>query len=287
MSQADYQLVAKNDQSFGPRRLVESARAAFPELFLFQDLSLEAVFQQDLNEGLAKPGESSTLGGSPPISTQYFSAALSGPLASPLYWSAYGTLETGQTLSAEGGGAWAESNVLAFQFGFSLRAYFRETLNSRAEAALLFTSGDVDAGSFATGNAKDAYTLFVPITPQTLGSAAEFKPGNLMRLLASFSIKPFSDSGGELIENLQFYLRALGFFRPTTGALSMGGTDPASTTPYLGFELDGGAAWVPLSDLRLGLTAGVFVPNSGVGGAFLESQRKPEWLVRAEASFTF
>ncbi|MEW5816394.1 MAG: hypothetical protein AB1798_13480 [Spirochaetota bacterium] len=42
-----------------------------------------------------------------------------------------------------------------------------------------------------------------------------------------------------------------------------------------------------LSDTGLALSAGLFLPNSGAGGAFLETQRTVAFLGRLELSYSF
>jgi hypothetical protein len=59
--------------------------------------------------------------------------------------------------------------------------------------------------------------------------------------------------------------------------------DPASSSRYLGTEIDLAARLRPFSDLGLALTAGAFLP----GGAFRTAYREAEFGGRIELSFSF
>jgi hypothetical protein len=286
MSIADYALIADKSAWTGGRRIVEALTVNFPELFLRQDLTFEAVLEQDLNTGLAKSGDTASAANGPSYNAEYLTLQIGGPITGPLYASLFGTLQLGQTLVYQST-SYAAVNQLAFQAGASIRAYLEEIFSSRAELSFLFTSGDKDASGFVNGATGTSWAQFVPITPLPLGTVFELTPGNMMRLLASYSLKPLTGLEGSLFKEFLVFLKALGFFRPTTGAIALAGSNPASTSPYLGLEVDLGLNWRPLSDLGLALTGGAFVPNNGSDGALFESSWKTRFLLRGELSFSF
>jgi hypothetical protein len=92
---------------------------------------------------------------------------------------------------------------------------------------------------------------------------------------ASYSLKPAAV--------LQTMLKATLFLRPSLGPISDPRVDPASSSRYLGTEIDLIARLRLFSDLGLAFTAGAFLP----GGAFQASYQEADFGGRVELSFSF
>ena len=78
-------------------------------------------------------------------------------------------------------------------------------------------------------------------------------------------------------------MKATFFLRPTLGPISDARVDPASSSRYLGTEIDAVARLRLFSDLGLAFTAGAFLP----GGAFQAGYREADFGGRVELSFSF
>lgn len=111
--------------------------------------------------------------------------------------------------------------------------------------------------------------------------------GNIIFSRLSYSIKPLSDLENSVLSNIQMELTDLTYFRSTAGAISESGINGTSDSLYLGTEIDGTVNFRPYSDLGISISSGVFIPNNGTDGAFVESLRGIEFLARAGISFSF
>ena len=209
------------------------------------------------------------------LSTEYLGAAVRGRITASLYYDLFGYLGTGRTLSYIDG-AYQYAWILSGLAGASLR-FFRESwLSSRAELRVILATGDRDYDpTFVEGNRAGLATMFVGISQPELAVLFSPRLGNLVLAEASWSLKPAAV--------LQTLLKATCFLRPSLGPVSDARIDPASSSAYLGTELDGVARLRPFSDLGLAFTAGVFLP----GGAFRSDFRQPELGGRVELSFSF
>ena len=283
MSAADRALAVVGSDDLGGKRIVEALHVTFPELFLRQDLGLEALLEQDHNDSLAASGDTAQSPDAVPINSQFYTLRLSGPLVFPLYWDGFFTLETGNTLTYTAG-AYTSTNQLAYMGGLAFRLYLEKLFGSRIELSGLYTSGDTDATGFASSNGSGNWSLFVPVTNVYLGDVYQVSPGNVWRLLLSYSIKPISGAGSD---TLQLVARGVAFFRSTTGPLSVPGSNPSTTSPYLGTEIVGQINWRPVSDLGLSLEGGYFAANDGPDGALVENLLPADYLIRVTASFSF
>jgi len=266
-----------NASIWAPPRLLEMLQVEFPELFGRHSLSAALVAQQDLrSEDLQPEGPSAEvigLGGR--LSTEYLGVALRGPLAAALYYDLFGYLGTGRTLSYIDG-AYSYEWVLSGLVGGGLRYFRGEWLSSSAELRLLLATGDEDyADLFIEGNRDGLATVFSTISQPELALLFSPRLGNLMLAEASYSLKPAAV--------LQTLLKATFFLRPTLGPVSDARVDPASSSPYLGTEVDVAARLRLFSDLGLAFTAGVFLP----GGAFRVSDQEADFGGRIELSFSF
>ncbi len=290
-------VVESNDDDvfWGPPKIIGVVDATFLDLIGSQSLTLSFVFQEDMRneDDVLEEGEEDFFpaeGGL--LDTQYFGAGLTGPIFSSLYYNTFFYLGTGRTLSylddedSGTGFSYQYTGVLSFLFGGGIKFYLREFLNSRITFNFIYASGDEDSASFIEGNSDDTASTFVPISYDS-SIALIFPPqlGNIMLFDISYSLRPFSGSKGSILSNLQTMLKALLFFRPTSGPISEPGLDPASSASYLGTEIDLIINFRPFSDLGTALSLGIFMPNTGE--TFLEDQRETEFLGRFEFSFSF
>jgi hypothetical protein len=99
--------------------------------------------------------------------------------------------------------------------------------------------------------------------------------GNQLMAEASYTLKPAAV--------LQTMLKATLFLRPTLGPISDARVDPASSSRYLGTEIDLLARLRLFSDLGLAFTVGAFLP----GGAFQASYQEADFGGRIELSFSY
>ncbi len=296
ISKADSSDTSREDVFLAPPRLIEAAQILFPELFLRQDLTLSFLAQQDLrseDEIVTEGEEDPILAKGGKLNTQYMGLGLSGPIASSFYYDTYFYLGTGKVLSyledsdSGTGYSYQYKPVLSYLFGGGLRIYVEEALFSKIELKFLFSSGDTDYSKFIDENTEGSANNFVPISRPDLALIFSPQLGNVFLTELSYSLKPLSGKGYSALDNLQTILKAIAFFRPTSGPISEGGIDSDSEALYLGTEIDGIINFRPFSDLGIALSVGLFIPNSGSGEAFLEDQRELEVLGRLEFSFCF
>jgi hypothetical protein len=263
-----------------PPRLLEMLQVELPELFGRQSLVVAVVAQQDLRseDQLLPEGPSvefSNMGGR--LSTEYLGVALRGSLAASLYYDLFGYLGTGRMLSYSTiDVAYSYEWIVSGLVGGGLR-YFREQwLSSSAELRLLLATGDADfADSFIEGNRDGQATVFSTISQTELTLLFSPRLGNLLMAEASYSLKPAAV--------LQTLLKATFFLRPSLGPISDARVDPASSSRYLGTEIDLVARLRLFSDLGLAFTAGTFLP----GSAFQASYREADFGGRVELSFSY
>jgi hypothetical protein len=284
-----------DDVFFGPPKIIGVIDATFPDLIGNQSLTLSFLFQEDMRseDDVIEEGETvqdTTKGGL--LDTQYLGVGLGGPIFSSLYYDAFFYLGTGRTLSYLDDDrpfvdkSYQYTGILAFLFGGGLKFYIEDFLYSRIAVSFIYASGDEDSNAFIEGNSDDTASTFVPISYDS-GIALVFPPqlGNIMLFDVSYSLRPFSGSKGSIMSNLQTMLKAILFFRPTSGPISERGLDPTSSESYLGTEIDLIINFRPFSDLGTALSLGLFMPNTG--GTFLEDQRESEFLGRFEFSLSF
>jgi hypothetical protein len=267
-----------NDPIWAPPRLLEMLQVQLPELFGRQSLVVAVVAQQDLrseDQLLSEGPALEVIGQGGRLSTEYLGLALRGPLAGGLYYDLFGYLGTGRMLSYIDG-AYGYEWMLSGLAGVGVR-YFREQwLSSNIELRLLLATGDEDfADSFVEGNRDGLATVFSTISQPELTLLFSPRLGNLVLAEASYSLKPAAV--------YQTILKTTVFLRPTLGPVSDARVDPASSSPYLGAEIDLTARLRVSSDLGLALTEGVFLP----GAAFQSSYREPDFGGRIELSFSY
>ncbi len=262
----------------GSPRLVGSVTLTFPQLFAFQTLGLDLVYQKDLHSGDSVITEGATtqdLNRGGLLDTQYIGLELGGPLTPSFFYNLFGYLNTGSTLSfvadanSPTGSSYQYEPVLAYAAGLKMDIY-PSFMKSHLGFEGLFSSGDSDATLYNEGSTTGSSTTFVPISQNT-GYAVVYTPqlGNLARVGINFSIKPFYAASSDWLRTFQAEVKAFGFFRPNVGqAVSAGGAVPGVGGPYLGSEIDAYLRIRPYSDFGVELSSGVFLPNKGSGQPF-------------------
>ena len=292
MTKADSIAHGSSSNFFGSPRIIGLADLTMPSLFLRQDLTVQALVQQDLrpvfDKNLVQPGTttpSSSAGGS--LNSQYFTAKLAGPVVSNLYYDTSFTLETGKTLSyitGTTGSSYQYENILAYYATLGARYYLPAILNSVAGIRASIASGDADYASLLEGNTAGDATAFQTITNNTVSTVLNPTLENIMVGELSYSLKPFSSSKNRFINSLQTEIKVLPFLRPTLGPVGASGVNPSSTDKYLGTEVDGAINYRPFSDLGASIQAGLFLPNKA---AFVQSLQSPQLGGKLELSFSF
>ncbi len=261
-----------------PPRLLEMLQVELPEVLGRQSLVVALVAQQDLRKRdqlLAEGPSIEILGMGGRLSTEYLGLALRGPLARALYYDLFGYLGTGRMLSYISG-AYSYEWILSGLVGAGIRFFKEQWLSSNAELRLLLATGDEDfAASFVEGNRAGLATVFQSISQPELTLLFSPRLGNLALGEASYSLKPATA--------LQLVLKGTAFLRPTTGPISDARVDPASSSLYLGTEVDLAARLRVSSDLGLAFTAGTLLP----GDAFLAGYQEPDFGGRIELSFSY
>jgi len=264
------------EQTFAAPRIIGGLQAFFPELYMNQDLKAEVWIQKDMRND-----SDLTSGGK--LDTQYFGLALSGSIIESLYYDSFAYLGTGQSHS----GIANDYSVLSFLGSAGFRYYMEDFLYSRIAFRFLYSTGDSDyLASFTEGNTEGNSTNFIPISKRSLALVFSPSLGNIFFTNISYSLKPFSNMGNRALKNVQMELTNTNFFRSTTGQISESGINSASDSLYLGTEIDGTVNFRPFSDLGVSLSTGVFIPNNGSDGAFLDT-RGIEFLGRLGLSFSF
>ncbi len=294
VSRLDALDLADDDAYFASPRFIGSATVAFPELFARQSLTLSAIVQEDLRaqfDTVIEEGEevfNPTGGGT--VDTQYWGLGLTGPLASSVYYDLYGYLGTGRTLTFEDddqsttGQAYRYEPILAYLFGGSIRYYRPAFYKSSASLKFAFASGDADQIGYLEGNAKGNSGAFIPLAEGIFGLAFTPQISNLVVAELSYSMKPFAAFRDSLVSSLQTGVKVTPFFKLAEGPLSDATVDPSAGSGYLGTELDGIVNLRPYSDLGLGLSLGLFIPN---GGAFVDGFDSPWFTGEFTFSFSF
>ena len=296
MSQADENDGSEATRYLAPPRLVGTVHAKLPELFLRQTLDIAFLYQFDLRDqyDLVYEGDTdlTTTGGR--LTSQYSGVGFSGPLVHPLYYNAFFYLGTGMSMSyvedtaSTSGYSYRYRFMLTFLAGAALKLYLTELLFSKIELKFLLASGDQDYSTyFLEGNTSGTAGTFVAISSPSLALVFNPKLGNIYLFDLSYSFKPFSKTGSLVMENFQTTLKGIAYLRATTGQISEAYINPDSSVPYLGTEIDAIFNFRPSSDLGMSLSYGIFFPNAGADGAFLQGVKKIEMLGRFELSFGF
>jgi hypothetical protein len=191
---------------------------------------------------------------------------------------------------ATGEGVYTPTPVSSFATSVGLTYFRPQLLSLRLQGRFTYTSGDEEHATYFEGYTgdptSDASTLYQPITG-TAG-ALIFTPrlGNVMFGELNLGLRPFADSLSRYLRNLQVTAGGYVFLRSTSGAVSAGGVTAGSGDLYLGTETDIGVTYRPFSDLGLGLSAGVFFPNSADNSPMAATDQTPRFRARLSTSFS-
>jgi len=259
------------DGVFAPPRLLIGFEYRALEAVGNQHITVALLAQEDLHpaDEVTEPfTDTLVAGGGGKLDTQYVTLGLSGALAPGFFHRTYYTLNTGRTLtfvenSESPTGSWYEYELIfAHLAGTELSYFLPEVLNSRIRFFGQFSTGDADASDYFEGNTAGLSTAFVPLAAPRVSDTFTLKPGNSAHVGVSYSIRPLASIG---LDVLQTELLTVGYLRTAgTGPVSEGGVDPDSDGAYVGTDINLVLTYVPLSDVRLELTNGLFIPNSDV-----------------------
>ncbi len=302
LSKEDANDLSENSVIFAPPRLIGLFDITFPDLYR-QSISLVVLFQEDLrgiystvdllksiySDSLINAGEKTpqpTEGGL--VDTQYFGLKTTGPVAPSLYYGFFGYVGTGRQLTyIEKDKKYEYVPILSGLGGIRVR-YFLPFLDSYTSIGYVYATGDSTDSSIVEGNTDTLATAFNPISNSTT-SGVIFSPNlkNISNIKSEFSIKPFTNSKNNLLNNLQTMISLFVFFRNTTGPISESGLNPDSKALFLGTEGDIIINWRPLSDVGVSFTNGIFIPNNSQDGAFDPTQRGLEYRGVVNLSISF
>jgi hypothetical protein len=232
MSPADFENYAlpmeqgNLDSYFASRRILFALGAEFPGLTERAALSLQGLFQFDVNEN-------------PAVHTQYLTA--------------HYTIAQAETLTLKGTAAAAllENNRGKTFAHFALAGGAEweapGSLQDMAEAEIRWSSGAEDGGS----------EHIAPFTPVTVISQGEvFTPA--LSALSVFSLKYTLRLRPDFLSSL----KGSYFIRNDNETIS--GTDyKPSNSRFLGGELFAAFIWAPMTDCMIALGLGAFFPGSG------------------------
>jgi hypothetical protein len=284
MTQLDSQDRDDDDVYFSPPRLVTSAELGFPELLARHTITLTYLGQFDFRPtgDLAEDGDTDQglVGGR--LSTHYPGLHVSGPIGSGVYHDLFGFAAIGDSLSYRSDdGEFAEARLFGYLAGYGIRWYAPQLLASSLSVRFLYASGDEDATGSIDGNQDGNATAFVPVSTTTFGLVFNPPLTNLAYGELTYSIKPLANSSTLRTDQLQTLFRLGLFFRTSLGTLSEAGFLPASSSYYLGSELNLLVNVRPFSDLGFSVAVGAFLPASD---AFA---RDPEAAAQVTASLRF
>lgn len=290
LSNADVLDDSDEDVYLAPPRLLGVLGLSLPELFARQTVDVSLVGQMDLREqvgeGVGLRVDRDLPDSEGPVHSAYGGLGVGGPVVSSLFYDVYGYYGWGLTTGADNGD-YEETMIHSFLGGANLQYFIPQAAQSVVEAGYVFSSGDSDYQRFYEGNTDGTGSKFVGLSASSFGAVFSPRLGNLMVGRASYSIKPFANSGTRWLEELQTGLRGFGFFRPTDGPISEGGLNPDSDERYLGAEVDLVVNFRPFSDLGFSLVNGVFLPNAGNDAAFSDEVVGTEYKGSLTMTFSF
>ncbi len=273
LSVYDQHIASDKSSLFGSRRLFTIGEIS-GLTFFGQSINLSFIAQQDLNpeDKLISEWATEETDGSQggKFNSQYLNLYINGsiPRLADLYYSTWFSYGTGRTLT------WLEDSTSPDQYsyqyapiqsmmlGFSINYYLQSFYNSAFNARFVYASGDKNNSNVIEGNTTEKAKQFTPITGSSFGLVCSPLLSNLIVAELGGSLKPIEG------ESLQTGAKLFGFFRPTSGPLSLAGLKPGSDSSFLGFELDFYGNYRIFSDLGVSLNTGFFFPNSSSRGAF-------------------
>ena len=128
-------------------------------------------------------------------------------------------------------------------------------------------------GRFTSGTSGDTMTAFNPITKLSHGSVLDAKLSGLSMLRLDYTARP--------VESLSFTLASSYFVLSDLGTYT--GYPIGKDGYFLGNEFSGELIWSPVSDLRLGIGGGIFLPSLGNA----DSKSDPMWRIGLSAVLVF
>ena len=297
LSRTDILDKADSARYLGAPRLIESVEAVFPELLLRQTLTVALLFQQDLRpaDRVAMAGGVDELpdsGGH--VHTQYYGLGISGPILPFLYYDASAYLQTGSSLvyaadtESATGFSYQRVNAFAFFGELGVQAYFSQLLSSQIDMTFRTGTGDGDFSTYMEGNTEGDANVFTPVTNPSSGYIFSPQLGNMTSIQMSYGIKPLEWIDSVFTENLQIVLAGGLLFRTVVGPISVPGINPASTSRFLGAEIDLTFNYRPFSDLGAAIGMGLFIPNnSAETGALSADTWGTSFIIRLQLFFSF
>jgi hypothetical protein len=280
MSIADQAKAATTSGLFGAQRLIMEADLLLPKVF-GQAITLSCFGQDDLTSSSSLIAEGSTTyvtdkGGK--VSTQYFELYATGPVSS-LYYDAFFVYGMGRTLgwvadsASTSGYSYKYLPIASYAGGLGVSMPVTLPIaNPNLDLRVILASGDKNAtssteGYIAGSSGSTSYTYFTPINSPTLGVVYSPSLGNVALGEASLSGTP--SFGSFKFDGL---FKVISFFRTSSGAISVAGINPESTSPYLGTEADLSGSYGILSDVGLSCLVGLFVPGTAFDSAYKRLQ---------------
>lgn len=275
------------DEEFGPRRVVGLADLTLPELIGRQTFVVGAVGQLDLRD--ADDSEQT-------VDSGYALVGVRGPVLGRLYHDLYavGTLGTYELTDQDG--VTETEDYSGYLASARLRWFIPEFYSSRFSLRAVYAGREDTAEDEPLGGLHG----YLPVTRIRLGTAVAVPLQNLLFGELAYSMRPFHESDSTRARRFQIQLAGRAFFTTSDQPLRLDpateleGDEPdafpgAQTDPdgsIIGYE---GVVRINarlFSDLGLGVTTGMFFPETGERGVFSDD-REPEFLGRIELSARF
>lgn len=257
--------------TFGPARMVAITGASFSDLPGRLRLDISLAGQIDGRDPEA--GEAT-------VNSGYILVGLGGPLVRNVYHDLHAAYTAGN-VSVKGGKDSSYTGVMA---GGRLRLFVPNVWNMRISAR----------GAYAgPGFGDPENDTFIPISRQSASAVIPLPLQNLILGELDWSVRPLRHV--QLRAAGRVFLLATdeqplsiheGFAPDPAGAITgpIGapfGTKPEGTT--IGYEVEGGFTYRMRSDLGIGVSTALFIPETGGNGVFT-SDRKREFTGRIELS---
>jgi hypothetical protein len=233
MTSADQEIAAKEfkfsdfaDTYFASRRFLAAIGYDHPAIAGFIRLKTSALVQADYNDTKDR------------LDSQYIVAKVTAPLKNTFVFEGGGALEFMQSRSDD-------RNGLGFATEVSGAWMPPTPIHDRLSLVWRYASGRADTGPLSAFN---------PVTTQKQGSVLKAKLSGLTMLEAEYIAR--------LHETFSLDAAAAYFFRTDKKTWSNGAYSGGSGS-FLGGEIFARGIWSPISDLRITLGAGVFLPQLG------------------------
>lgn len=279
MSAPDLIDEADDGETFAPRRAFGLASITLPELLARQTVVTGVLGQLDLRD--ADDTEET-------VDSGFALLGIRGPVVGNLYHDIYGvgTMGTREVGSES-------SDFTGYAGSARLRLFLPEFLASRISFRGIYASGGDPNGS------SDGLEDYLPISRNRIGSVFSVPLQNLAVGELSYSMRPMFRSDSQRARRFGISVAGRTFFTtsdapvridPATegveNAAQITGIDPDPNGNVIGTETVLRLNARVLSDLGLGVTAGMFFPNSGSSGVFTDD-REAQFLSRIELSSRF